>query len=73
MPVTAEDIRKNISQIVTGFIAAIRLWVSQYITQAGAVARLAMIAIEEALVAFGSRLTTPIIIIGKPWGEPTVA
>ncbi|QBY55464.1 hypothetical protein [Cupriavidus oxalaticus] len=70
MPVSAEDVRRNISQMVAGFLAAVRVWMSQMLSQASAAARLAMIGIEEALVGFGSRLTTPVILIGKPWGEP---
>jgi hypothetical protein len=73
MPITAEDIKNNIKTITGGFIAAIRLWVSQFLSTMSAALRLAMIAAEEALINFGSRLTTPIIIIGKPWGEPITA
>ncbi|MDE3175582.1 MAG: hypothetical protein KGM15_05655 [Pseudomonadota bacterium] len=73
MPVTADDIKNNIKTITGGFIAAVRLWVSQFLSNLSAALRLAMIAAEEALVAFGSRLTTPFIIIGHPWGEPIEA
>ncbi|MFC2253346.1 hypothetical protein ACETRX_27140 [Labrys portucalensis] len=70
MPVTFEDIKQNVGKITTSLIGAIRLWMSQFMQQAGAAARLAMVALEQALVSFGSRLTTPLILIGRPWGEP---
>jgi hypothetical protein len=71
MPVTAEDIKNNIKQITGGFIAAVRLWVSQFMASVNAALRLAMIAAEEAIVGFGSRLTSPVIFINAPWRLPS--
>jgi uncharacterized membrane protein len=70
LPVTFEDLRRNIAQITGAILAAVRLWVSQFLAIAGAAARAAMFALEEALVALGSRLTTPFIFIGTPWRQP---
>lgn len=70
LPVTFEDIRRNIVQITAGLLAAIRLWVSQFLAQASAVARLAMFTLEQALVRFGSRPTMPILFIGGSWRLP---
>jgi hypothetical protein len=43
---------------------------SQTMAAANAALRAGMLLIEEAIVEMGSRLTTPIIIIGNPFGQP---
>ena len=65
-----KDIRNNIKTVMGGFIAAVRIWVSEFLASVSAALRLSMIVAEEALINFGSRLTTPIILIGSPWAEP---
>jgi hypothetical protein len=70
LPVTFDDLKRNVQQITGSLIAAIRLWMSQTMAAANAALRAGMLLIEEAIVEMGSRLTTPIIIIGNPFGQP---
>lgn len=71
LPATFEEIRKNITQITASLLAAIRLWVSQFVAQASATARLAIALLEESLVTIGSKLTTPLIFINtSSWRLP---
>jgi hypothetical protein len=70
LPVTFEDVKRNIAQITGSILTAIRIWVSEFVAQASAAARVAMFALEAALVRFGSSLSTPLIFIGGSWRQP---